>query len=299
MRTAVAYYRVSTEFQRQTGHSLESQRSAIRRHADEHGIRLIGEFEEAESGYRSSKLTLGKRPALQAALSTCKRQKATLLLAALDRLARNVVFIATLVESRVPFIALDLPGATPFMIHVYAAMAEEESRQKGRLISAGLALARARGTAGHYSCEMRAAAARSRAEHLRPVIESIIATGIIGALPICRELNGRGVPSELRRPWCRSTVDRMLKILSLDKCAPAPRNQQDAEARERSILPMVIRLREGGRNMSEVARELNLRGIRTGRGAEWTGERLWNFVRSRERRTRLLQSRAHQATRTV
>jgi DNA invertase Pin-like site-specific DNA recombinase len=142
---AIGYYRVSTEFQRETGYSLDAQQSMVRRYVRERGMSLVGEYQEAESGYRSGRVALEKRPALEAALSQCRRQKATLVIAALDRLARNVLFIATLVETKIPFVALDIPDATPFMIQIYAAMAEEESRQKGRLVSQAIALARLRG----------------------------------------------------------------------------------------------------------------------------------------------------------
>src|SRR5690348_13893499 len=130
MKSAVAYYRVSTELQERAGYSLAAQRSMVRQYVAASGAPLIAEFEEAESAYRSSRDTLDRRPALHDALDLCRRRKATLVIAALDRLARNVVLVATLIETKIPFVALDLPGATPFIIHIYAAMAEEESRQK-------------------------------------------------------------------------------------------------------------------------------------------------------------------------
>jgi DNA invertase Pin-like site-specific DNA recombinase len=282
MTRAVGYYRVSTEFQRETGYSLDGQQAMVRRYISERGMTLVGEFQEAESAYRSGKVTLETRPALEAALRVCKRQKATLVIAALDRLARNVVFVATLVETRVPFVALDIPDATPFMIHIYAAVAEEESRQKGRLVSATLALARARGVP--TSQAKRAAAARKHAEANRALVAEIREKGIRGALPIMKELNRRGVPCPSGRRWLRGRVARMLRYLGCYERAGAPCNKIEAETRARELFPLIARRRRGGRTMTEIAAELNKEGRRTGRGQLWTGPRLWNFVKSRSRR---------------
>src|SRR5690349_19838069 len=171
----VAYYRVSTTLQAETGWSLKAQRTAVHRYAEAKGLPIVAEFEEAESAFRVSErspITLDQRPQLAAALDQCRRRRATLVIAALDRLARNVVFIATLVQTRVDFVALDLPeGATPFLIHILAAMAEEESRAKGRTRSAGLALQKARGI--ETWATRRTRIAREQAEAMRPVFEAI------------------------------------------------------------------------------------------------------------------------------
>jgi DNA invertase Pin-like site-specific DNA recombinase len=147
----------------------------------------LAELEGAESAYRTARVTLERRPVLRAALELCRRHKATLVIAALDRLARNVVLMATLVETKNPFVALDIPGATPFMIHIYAAMAEEESRQKGRPVSAALALAKERGSGTKRPSVRQAAAARARAEVHRKLVEEIRGAGLHGALPIAKD----------------------------------------------------------------------------------------------------------------
>ena len=115
----VAYYRVSTERQGESGLGLEAQRVAVARFT--HGASLLSEFQEIESGKRHT-----NRPQLAAALDTCRRQKATLVIARLDRLARNVHFISGLMESGVDFVTVDMPQANRLTIHILAAVAEHE-----------------------------------------------------------------------------------------------------------------------------------------------------------------------------
>ena len=147
----VAYYRVSTDKQGDRGHGLEAQRKAVRDYLNGGEWKLVGEFTEIESGKR-----VDNRPELEKALVAAKKHKATLILAKLDRLARNVAFIAGLMERKVEFVCCDMPTATPFMLHVYAAVAEEERRMIGARTKAGLAAAKAKGIAkaafdrGHY-----------------------------------------------------------------------------------------------------------------------------------------------------
>ena len=100
---------------------------------------LVGAFTEVESGRKSA------RPELAKALALCKRCKATLIIARLDRLARNVHFISGLMETKVKFVACDMPEATPFMLHIYAAVAQEEARAISARTKAALAAAKARG----------------------------------------------------------------------------------------------------------------------------------------------------------
>lgn len=136
----VAYYRVSTKGQGISGLGLEAQEAAVLRHID--GGDLVGEYKDVESGTRKG----NERPELRKALAHAKREKATLVIAVLDRLARNVHFISGLMESGVPFVAADRPNASPFELHIYAAMAEEEARKISTRTKAALAAARERGT---------------------------------------------------------------------------------------------------------------------------------------------------------
>jgi DNA invertase Pin-like site-specific DNA recombinase len=118
MQGFVAYYRVSTDRQGQSGLGLDAQRAAV---AGFVGVReLIAEFTEVESGKRAD------RPQLAAALDLCRRQRAMLVIAKLDRLARNVAFIANLMESGVEFTAVDMPSANKLTLHILAAVAEHE-----------------------------------------------------------------------------------------------------------------------------------------------------------------------------
>ncbi len=210
---AVAYYRVSTELQAREGFSLAGQRAAVHRYNTDERLELLAEYQEAESGYQPSKVTLERRLGLQNALRDCKRHKARLVIAALDRLARNVVFIASLVETRIPFVALDIPNATPFMIHIYAAVAEEESRQRAQIIRAAQRIAMARGKRWDQRCRQLAIDARARSEMLRPVIDEIRAAGIRGVYPTTRELQRRNVPHFRGTRWYNSLVRKILEHL--------------------------------------------------------------------------------------
>jgi DNA invertase Pin-like site-specific DNA recombinase len=135
----VAYYRVSTTKQGESGLGLEAQREAVERHLGSGD--LLAEFTEVESGKRSA-----NRPQLMAALDMCKRRKATLLIAKLDRLARNVHFISGLMESRVEFIAADMPTANKLTVHIMAAFAEHEATAISARTKAALQAAKVRGT---------------------------------------------------------------------------------------------------------------------------------------------------------
>lgn len=145
----VAYYRVSTRKQGQSGLGLESQKAIVARFVgnsnnsrakDDEPNEIIAEFTEIETGKNN------QRPQLAAAIALCKKTGATLVIAKLDRLARNVLFTASLMESGVEFIACDLPTANRLMIHIMAALAEEEARLISERTKAALAAAKARGT---------------------------------------------------------------------------------------------------------------------------------------------------------
>ena len=135
----IAYFRVSTDRQGKSGLGLEAQRESVNRYLESVGWNLIGEYVEVESGKRKN------RPQLAAALQACKKEKATLLIAKLDRLARNVHFISGLMESRVDFVAADNPHANKLMIHLLAAFAEHEREQISQRTKEALAAAKARG----------------------------------------------------------------------------------------------------------------------------------------------------------
>src|SRR5262245_46383071 len=116
----VAYYRVSTDRQGRSGLGLDAQRSAVLTYLNGGSWELAAEFTEVESGKNNA------RPALAEALDACKRLKATLVIAKLDRLSRSVSFGSTLMDSGVTFVAVDNPNATKLTIHILLAVAEHE-----------------------------------------------------------------------------------------------------------------------------------------------------------------------------
>src|SRR6185369_9410255 len=140
----IAYYRVSTERQGKSGLGLDAQRTAVLDYLNGGGWKLLGEFTEVETS--KGRNALACRPQLRAALEACRKQKATLLIAKLDRLARNVHFISGLMESGVEFVAVDMPQANRFVVHILAAVAEQEAEAISKRTKAALAAARARGT---------------------------------------------------------------------------------------------------------------------------------------------------------
>jgi DNA invertase Pin-like site-specific DNA recombinase len=125
MKCAVAHYRVSTKQQHRSGLGIEAQRAAVARFAEVEQLHLLAEYVEAESGKGAD--ALDPRPELAAALAAARAAKCPVIVSKLDRLSRDVAFISGLMVQRVPFIVAELgPDADPFMLHLYAALAEKE-----------------------------------------------------------------------------------------------------------------------------------------------------------------------------
>lgn len=135
----VAYFRVSTDRQGKSGLGLEAQRQAVTDYLNGGRWAFVGEFTEIESGKRND------RPQLAAALAACKKLKAKLVIAKLDRLGRNLAFIATLMESGVEFVAVDNPHANKLTVHILAAVAQHEREMISERTKAALAAAKRRG----------------------------------------------------------------------------------------------------------------------------------------------------------
>ena len=145
MQQAVAYYRVSTRRQGRSGLGIEAQRAAVERFAEAEGIAILAEHVDTETGKGSD--ALNRRPELRAALETARRAKCPVIVAKLDRLSRDVAFISGLMAQRVPFLVAELGAdADPFMLHLYAALAEKERRLIAERTKAALAERKARGT---------------------------------------------------------------------------------------------------------------------------------------------------------
>ena len=135
----ICYYRVSTRKQGNSGLGLEGQKDAVKNYLANKPHKIVEEFTEIESGRKS------KRPELTAALKACKKRNAILLVARTDRLSRNVHFLSGLMEQKVEFVCCDNPTATNFTLHIYAAIAQEESRMISIRTKAALKAAKRRG----------------------------------------------------------------------------------------------------------------------------------------------------------
>ena len=214
----IAYYRVSTARQGTSGLGLEAQKGAVSRFLNGGSWELLGEFVEIETGKGAD--ALAKRPQLKAALDSCLREGATLVIAKLDRLARNVYFVSGLMESRVKFVACDMPEANELTIHIMAAFAEHEAKRISQRTKDALAVARARGvTLGKAgvsnlrpNIEERQQRADSFACKLRPLLEEMKARGL-SQRGMVAELNNIGVPAPRGGGWQLSQVQRVLQRL--------------------------------------------------------------------------------------
>ena len=209
----ITYLRVSTQGQGDSGLGLEAQRAAVTAYARQAEGTITAEFLEVESGKRSD------RPQLAAALARCRKTKATLLIAKLDRLARNVRFITGLMESVVPFIAADCPHDDRMMLQIRAVFAEEEARKISQRTRAALAAAQARGVRlGSPTPEVGSAAgvavlkkqAATRAADVLPIIGAIQDSGIVTLSGIAAALAQRGVPTPRGGEWTPTGVRRVL-----------------------------------------------------------------------------------------
>lgn len=211
----VAYYRVSTAKQGASGLGLEAQTDAVTNFVAGRGGEIVASFTETESGKKAS-----NRPALITALALCRKLRATLVIAKLDRLARNVHFISGLLESNVLFVAADQPTKDRFMLHLQAAFAEEEGRRISLRTKEALAAAKRRGVdigaTGRALARRHKAAAKRRACVFRPLFMRLSREGIRGPARLVEALNSRGVPSPSGAgKWHRPTVHRVLRRMAV------------------------------------------------------------------------------------
>ena len=207
----VAYYRVSTDRQGQSGLGLEAQQLAVENYLNGGDWQLIDSFTEVESGKRSN------RPQLQVALDACRRQKATLVIAKLDRLGRNVAFIASLMDSRVEFVCCDNPHANRLMLHMLAAFAEHEREQISKRTKAALAAAKRRGVVLGRNGKVLAAENQAQADRfaaaMAPIIAELRTQGFTSQRSLAAELNRQQIPTANGGQWHQPTVQRLLKRL--------------------------------------------------------------------------------------
>lgn len=210
----VTYLRVSTARQGESGLGLDAQRATVEAFARQSGGQIIAQHVEVESGKRSD------RPELAKALQAARKAKATLLIAKLDRLARNVAFISAMMDAGVDFVACDQPFASRLTLHILAAVAEDEARRISERTKAALKAAKARGTklgspiAAQTVAQARAAksayALKANATTLA-VVREIQASGIETLTGIARTLQARGVRTPRGRiDWQPVQVARLL-----------------------------------------------------------------------------------------
>jgi DNA invertase Pin-like site-specific DNA recombinase len=211
----VAYYRVSTQPQGESGLGLEAQQAAVNAFCEP-----IESFTEIESG------KLANRPQLALAIATCKRHGATLLIAKLDRLARNVHFVSGLMESGIEFVACDNPHATRLTIHILAAVAEDEARRISERTKAALLAYKARGgqlgnprnlttDAARNGTAANVLAAESHRETVRNAALDLRAKGY-SLNATAETLTGRGLLARHNKAWSPTAVMRLLDSIATD-----------------------------------------------------------------------------------
>jgi DNA invertase Pin-like site-specific DNA recombinase len=210
--TYVCYYRVSTQQQGQSGLGLEAQRNSVARHVTANPGRVLAEFTETESGKQAR-----NRPQLLAALDLCRKHRATLLIAKLDRLARNVHFISGLLESGVNFFAADQPTKDRFMLHVQSAFAEEEARRISLRTREALAAAKRRGVVigatGRVLAQRHKTEATRNAQSYRKWFEDGARIGLATTAEFRDFLNGQGIPGPGGGRWHLPNTFKTLKRL--------------------------------------------------------------------------------------
>jgi DNA invertase Pin-like site-specific DNA recombinase len=209
----VAYYRVSTDRQGRSGLGLEAQQKAVSEYLNGGDWQLVGQFTEIETGNRND------RPELEKALAICRKQKAKLVIAKLDRLSRNLAFIATLMDAGAEFIAVDNPHANKLTIHILAAVAQHERELIAERTRAALQAAKNRGVKlGRNGAESLAptyrAEAATRATTLAPLLTELKGAGL-SARRIAAELTARRVPTPAGGRWHAQTVLRVMRRASI------------------------------------------------------------------------------------
>jgi DNA invertase Pin-like site-specific DNA recombinase len=216
----IAYFRVSTDKQGRSGLGLEAQRKTVADYLNGGNWELTAEFVEVESGKRSD------RPQLAKAIDAAKKAKATLIIAKLDRLARNVHFVSGLMEAGIEFVAADLPTTDKFMLHIYAAVAEQEARAISQRTKAALQAAKARGKRLGWANPNRADNAKAttasvstriaKADNFAGTVADLIAglRATKSFAEIAKELNNRQIKTARGGAWHPTTVKNVIDRLA-------------------------------------------------------------------------------------
>lgn len=219
----LSYLRVSTDRQGRSGLGLEAQRAAVASYLNGGNWSLVAEVVEIESGKRAD------RPKLAEALALCRAHRATLVVAKLDRLARNAAFLLSLRDAGVDFVACDMPDANRLTVAILAAVAEDEAERISARTKAALAAAKARGTKlggfrGHAGTTEEIAAARaaksrvadSRAMNLAPILARIDPDGTRSLRGVAEQLNSEDIPTPSGKgSWTPTAVARLRRRLGV------------------------------------------------------------------------------------
>jgi DNA invertase Pin-like site-specific DNA recombinase len=219
MCAVIAYLRVSTGKQGKSGLGIEAQREAIGRFVEAEGLELVGEHVEVETGKGSD--ALDRRPVLRDTLALARKAKAAVVVAKLDRLSRDVAFIANLMAQRVPFIVAELGAdCDPFMLHIYAALAQKERAMIAERTRVALAQKKAQGAKLGNRTNLAdaqilgAAATRAAADifaaNVLPIVRDLKAAGLTATRAIAEALNARGIRTARGGAWHHSTVRNLL-----------------------------------------------------------------------------------------
>ncbi|MDO8715121.1 MAG: recombinase family protein [Polynucleobacter sp.] len=211
----VTYFRVSTARQGLSGLGLDAQRQTVAQYLAGGSKAALAEFVEVETGKGAN--ALEKRPELRKALELCRKSGATLLIAKLDRLARNVHFVSGLMESNVKFVACDLPEANQLTIHIMAAFAEHEARRISERTRDALAAAKARGVVlgatGPANLKRHAVqrqeAACAFSTRLKPLLTGFAAQGLTRRAMVV-QLNDLGIKAPRGGTWSLGQVQRVV-----------------------------------------------------------------------------------------
>jgi DNA invertase Pin-like site-specific DNA recombinase len=211
----VTYLRVSTQRQGVSGLGLEAQQDAVERHAALAGHEIIATFTEIESG------AVKDRPQLAAALDLCRRRKAVLLIARLDRLSRSLSFIAALLDANVEIRAADMPEANRMMLQMLAVFAEHERKMISDRTRAALAAAKARGVVlgayGKVLAKRNADDARAFSLTVQDAVHRARDDGAKSLADVAHALNGAGIASRAGKRWHPASVSRLFERLGAPK----------------------------------------------------------------------------------
>ncbi|MBA3678212.1 MAG: recombinase family protein [Sphingosinicella sp.] len=213
----VSYLRVSTQRQGQSGLGIEAQRTAVDQYLGTIGGTLLEEHIEVESGSNRH------RPILLKSIAQAKKAGATLVIAKLDRLARNVAFVSALMEAGVEFVAVDFPAANKLLIHIMAAVAEHERMLISERTKAALAVAKSRGVRlgvnGQRLAEQHKAAAMEFAQTLREPVLDAVREGARTLQNVADQLNRGGQLTREGALWSPMGVRRLMHRLDLRTAA--------------------------------------------------------------------------------